>query len=119
MRVMEQDTPLIPEADVAQVLRNQNLEKIDVGLRGIDISFSFAKEGAGWIRGTVYAFEPIGNKIIMTVDVNGTRISIATANNVTADLDQTVYIKFNMKNALYFNSETGVFITRNDIQRYA
>jgi multiple sugar transport system ATP-binding protein len=107
------------EADVADVSKNSNTGKIDVGIRGIDVSFSFTQESAGQIKGTVYAFEPIGNKIIITVDVNGSRIRVASATNVTADLDQLIYIKFNMKNALFFNSETGAFITRNDIQRYS
>jgi multiple sugar transport system ATP-binding protein len=119
LRALGQEISLIPETDAASTLKNQNYEKMDVGIRGIDISFSFSQEGSDWIRGTVYAFEPIGNKVIMTVDVNGARIRIATANNVTAALDQTVYVKFNMKNALFFNSETGAFITRNDIQRYS
>ena len=118
LRAMGQETFLTPEADAADVLIKQNIAKIDVGIRGIDVSFSFSQEGSGWIKGTVYAFEPIGNKVIMTVDVNGTRIRIATANNVTADLDQVVYIKSNMKNALFFNNDTGAFITRSDIQRY-
>jgi len=119
LRVMEQETCLVPEADAAEVLKNQNIEKINVGIRGIDVSFSFSDEGPGWIRGTVYAFEPIGNKIIMTVGVNGTMICMATANNVVADLDQAVYVKFNMKNALFFNSETKLFITRSNIRKYA
>jgi multiple sugar transport system ATP-binding protein len=119
LRVMEQETLLTPETDAAETLKNQSVQKIDVGIRGMDVSFSFAKENSEWIRGIVYAFEPIGNKVIMTVDVNSTKIRIATANNVTADLDQTIYIKFNMKNALYFDNETGAFITRSDIQRYA
>jgi len=119
LRVLGQEVSLIPEADAAAALSAQNNVKIDVGIRGVDISFSFSQEASDWIRGTVYAFEPIGNKVIMTIDVNGARIRIATANNVTADLDQIIYIKFNMKNALYFNSETGAFITRSDIQRYS
>ncbi|MDR0474270.1 MAG: ABC transporter ATP-binding protein [Treponema sp.] len=119
LRALGQEFSLIPEMDAVSTLKNQNYKKVDVGIRGIDISFSFSQEGSDWIIGTVYAFEPIGNKVIMTVDVNGARIRIATANNVTADLDQTVYVKFNMKNALFFNSETGAFITRNDIQRYS
>ena len=117
LRALGQEAPLTPEADAAEALKNQDAGAIDIGIRGIDIAFSFAAADAGWIRGTVYAFEPIGNKVIMTVDVNGVRIRIATANNVTADLDQVVYIKFNMKNALYFNSE-GTFITRSGIERY-
>jgi multiple sugar transport system ATP-binding protein len=118
LRALGQETPLIPEADAAETLKNQGSGKIDVGIRGIDVSFSFQAAGADWIRGSVYAFEPIGNKVIMTVDVNGTRIRIAMANNVTADLDQIVYVKFNMKNALYFNAESGMFITRSGMQRY-
>ena len=118
LRVLGQESLLLPEPDAAEVLRKQNTAKIDIGIRGLDVSFSFSPMDKSWIAGTVYAFEPIGNKVIMTVNVSGARIQIATVNNITADLDQTVYIKFNMKNALYFNSETGVFITRSDIQRY-
>jgi len=118
LRVLGQESLLLPEPDAAEVLKKQNTAKIDIGIRGLDVSFSFSPMDKSWIAGTVYAFEPIGNKVIMTVNVSGARIQIATVNNITADLDQTVYIKFNMKNALYFNSETGVFITRSDIQRY-
>jgi multiple sugar transport system ATP-binding protein len=117
--VLGQEAALIPEADAAAALKNANVTRIDIGIRGIDVSFSFTSQDAGWIKGTIYAFEPIGNKVIITVDVNGTRIRIAAANNVSADLDQTVYVKFNMKNALYFNAETEAFITRSDIERYA
>jgi multiple sugar transport system ATP-binding protein len=119
LRALGQETSLIPETDAAKTLKNQNNARVDIGIRGIDISFSFSMEASSWIKGTVYAFEPIGNKVIMTVDVNGIRIRIATANNVTADLDQIIYMKFNMKNALYFNNETGGFITRSNIQRYS
>jgi multiple sugar transport system ATP-binding protein len=118
LRVLQQETPLTPEADAAEVLKNANITKIDMGIRGIDISFNFSPQDSNWIRGSIYAFEPIGNKVIMTVDVNGSKIRIAAANNISAELDQTVYLKFNMKNALYFNRETEEFLTRSDIQRY-
>jgi multiple sugar transport system ATP-binding protein len=119
LRILEQETALLPESDAAEALKNAGISKVDMGIRGIDISFSFSPQDSSWLRGIIYAFEPIGNKIIMTIDVKNTRIRIAAANNISADLDQTVYIKFNMKNALYFNWETGAFITRSDIQRYA
>jgi multiple sugar transport system ATP-binding protein len=119
LRSFGQEIALVPEPDTAAALKSENIDKIDVGIRGIDISFSLSSREADWIKGTVYAFEPIGNKVIMTVDVNGIRMRIAAANNTTADLDQTVYLKFNMKNALYFNGSTKAFITRSDLQRYA
>jgi multiple sugar transport system ATP-binding protein len=119
LRILEQETALLPESDAAEALKNAGISEVDMGIRGIDISFSFSPQDSSWLKGIIYAFEPIGNKIIMTIDVKNTRIRIAAANNISADLDQTVYIKFNMKNALYFNGETGAFITRSDIQRYA
>jgi multiple sugar transport system ATP-binding protein len=117
LKTMDQEVPLVPEADAAEELKKEGTGKIDVGIRGVDVSFSFTPQGEGWIRGAVYANEPIGNKVIMTVDVNGTKVRISAANNTNAELDQTVYVKFNMKNALYFNS-AGTFITRSDIRRY-
>ncbi|MDR2097472.1 MAG: ABC transporter ATP-binding protein [Spirochaetaceae bacterium] len=118
LHVLEQETPLVPEADAAEVLKNSGIRTVDVGIRGVDISFDFQSQTGGWIRGSVFAFEPIGNKVIMTVDVNGVKIRISAANNIHADLDQTVYVKFNMKNAIYFNHETENFITRSNIERY-
>jgi multiple sugar transport system ATP-binding protein len=118
LRALSQDTPLLPELDAAQALMAANTDRIDVGIRGIDVSFSFSEPGEGWIAGSVYANEPIGNKVIMTVDVNGTHIRLSAANDTHADMDQPVYIKFNMKNALYFNSDTEAFITRSDRQQY-
>ncbi|MDR0585579.1 MAG: ABC transporter ATP-binding protein [Treponema sp.] len=118
LRVLEQETAFVPEADTIEALKSAGTAKIDLGIRGIDISFSLSPQASTWIRGSIYAFEPIGNKVIMTVDVNGSRIRIAAPNNISADLDQTVYVKFNMKNALYFNAETGALITRSGMQRY-
>jgi multiple sugar transport system ATP-binding protein len=118
LRCLQQETPLVPEADAAGALKSADITRVDLGIRGIDISFNFSPQDSGWIKGNIYAFEPIGNKVIITVDVNGSKIRIAAANNISADLDQTVYLKFDMKNALYFNAETGVFITRSGMRRY-
>ena len=118
LRALGQETPLVPESDAAQFLKGMDLKKIDVGVRGVDVSFSLAEQGEGWIPGAVYANEPIGNKVIMTVLVNDTKVRISAANNTNANLDQTVYVKFNMKNAIFFNSDGGEFLTRSDIRRY-
>jgi multiple sugar transport system ATP-binding protein len=118
LRCLQQETPLDPAPDTAGALKSAGITEADLGIRGKDISFEFSPQDSSWIKGSIYAFEPIGNKAIMTVDVNGSKIRIVAANNISADLDQTVYIKFNMKNALYFNAQTGAFITRSDIQRY-
>jgi multiple sugar transport system ATP-binding protein len=118
LRALGQDRSLVPEKDAGRVLQNTGVRSVDVGMRGIDVDFSLAPRDAGWIKGSIYAFEPIGNKVIMTADVGGEKIRIAAPNSTSADLDQTVYIKFNMKNALFFNGDDKTFITRSEAEKY-
>ena len=118
LTALGQEAPLVPEADAAQALREAGATALDIGMRGVDVSFSLAPQDASWIRGTIYAFEPIGNKVIMTADVNGEKIRIAAPNSTSADLDDAVYLKFNMKDALFFNGDTKTFITRSEIEKY-
>ena len=54
----------------------------------------------------------------MTIDVNGTRLRISATNDTKAALDDTIYIKPNMKSALYFNGDTETFITRSNMERF-
>ncbi|MDR2434554.1 MAG: ABC transporter ATP-binding protein [Treponema sp.] len=118
LKALGQEAPLVPEEDAAQILKEKNIRAVDVGVRGNDARFSLAPRDSSWIKGSIYAFEPIGNKVIMTVDVNGEKIRIAAPNSTSADLDQAVYIKFDMKHAIYFDSDSKVFITRSEIEKY-
>jgi multiple sugar transport system ATP-binding protein len=118
LKALGQQKPLFPEKDSGQVLREAGTGTVDVGIRGVDVGFSFVPQDADWIKGTVYAFEPIGNKVIMTADVNGEKIRIAAPNSASADLDQAVYIKFNMKNAIFFDGVKKTFITRGEMEKY-
>ena len=54
----------------------------------------------------------------MTVQVGEQRIAVTCPNDTMADLDQKVYIKLNIKNALYFHGATKEFITRNNMAHY-
>ena len=102
-------------ADVAAALAGAPSRELDVGLRGNDIAFSFEKAD-GWIPGTVYANEPIGNKVIMTVSVAGNHLRLVAPNDTQARMDSTVYIQPNYNNALYFDRASEKFITRHDIE---
>lgn len=117
-KMPKQSVLLYPTEDVEKALLEVPNDNIHIGVRGNDISFAFEKPDEDWMEGTVYANEPIGNKVIMTVMTGDIKIAITCPNDTVADLDQKVYIKFNMKNALYFNGETQEFITRNNIARY-
>lgn len=107
----------VPEEDAAQLLK-KGASKVDIGIRGNDLQFSLKKEGDEWVRATVYASEPIGNKVIMTVEVAGTKLRLIAPNNTRIEIDEEVYIKFNTVNFIYFNNETQEFITRSGMDRF-
>lgn len=115
---LDNKTPFLPEEDAKEVLLNEGKENIDIGIRGNDIAFSFEKNGDDWVEGTVYANEPIGNKVIMTVMIGKEMIRLTAPNDTKAILDQKVYIKLNMKNVIYFDGETKSLITRSNIGKY-
>jgi ABC-type sugar transport systems, ATPase components len=118
-QIEEQDVLLYPEEDTIQALSEVGTDNIHIGIRGNDISFAFEKPSNDWLEGSVYANEPIGNKVIMTVKMGDAKIAITCPNDTSADMDQEVYVRLNMKNALFFNGETQRFITRNNISHYA
>lgn len=93
-------------------------KQIDIGIRGSDITFSFKKQDSTWVKASVYANEPIGNKVIMTVLAGGSKLEVVAPNDTQAAIDQDVYLKFNMTNALYFDYSSKEFITRANRQKY-
>ena len=70
------------------------------------------------MQGSVYAIEPIGNKVIITVLVGTEKFALSCPNDTHADIDQTIYFKLNMKNAIYFDPNTLEFITRSEQSLY-
>ncbi|MEY8355453.1 ABC transporter ATP-binding protein [Lachnospiraceae bacterium 54-53] len=104
--------------EVREELEGMDGKPIDIGIRGSDISFSFERQDSTWIRATVYANEPIGNKVIMTVVAGDSKLEVAAPNDTQAVIDQEVYLKFNMANALYFDHSSKEFITRANRRRY-
>lgn len=109
---------LVAEEDASADLKAFGKKKFDIGVRGLDVSFSFENQGEGWLKGSVYANEPIGNKVIMTVAVGDVHIRLTAPNDTRAELDQDVYLQFNMKNAIFFDSETEEFVTRSNMEKY-
>ncbi len=101
--------------DVTKVLSGASNAELDIGIRGNDIEFSFQRE-EGWIPGTVYANEPIGNKVIMTVSVEGILLRLVAPNDTQAQLDSKVYFRLNYNNILYFDRTSKQFITRHNIE---
>lgn len=104
----------LPE-DVTAALKGAPSASLDIGLRGNDIEFSFERRN-GWIPGTVYASEPIGNKVILTVAAAGAQLRLVAPNDTQARLDSAVYVRPNYERALYFDRASEAFITRHDVE---
>ena len=104
----------LPE-DVTAALKGAPSASLDIGLRGNDIEFSFERRD-GWIPGTVYASEPIGNKVILTVAAAGAQLRLVAPNDTQARMDSTVYVRPNYARALYFDRASEAFITRHDVE---
>lgn len=103
------------EDDVRMALSQGESQNLDIGIRGNDIAFSFEPQPE-FLQGSVYANEPIGNKVIMTVQLGVQMLRLVAPNDTYAELDQKVYVKWNTKNTLYFDRTSQNFITRHDIK---
>jgi ABC-type sugar transport system ATPase subunit len=106
------------ESDVAEVLSNKNVREVNLGVRGTCISYAFSKEGDDFIPGTVYSLEPIGNKSILIVDINGEHIRITAPNDLDVELDSQIFIKFDLKKVLFFDRVSEAFIIRHNQVHY-
>ncbi|MDF2656919.1 MAG: transporter ATP-binding protein [Bacillota bacterium] len=102
------------ENDVAKVIEAGGHENLRVGLRGNDLMFSFKQEDASYIEGKVYSVEPIGNKTILVVDVNGQLLRLVAPNDLKANLDAQIFVKIKMERAMFFNADDHNFIYRHN-----
>ncbi|QUH30649.1 ABC transporter ATP-binding protein [Vallitalea guaymasensis] len=117
VNMLGQDRLFQLEDEVIGTLAKHDKEIVDLGIRGTNISYSLGKEDDDYIKGIVYSLEPIGNKSVLIVNVNDELIRLIAPNNLQAKLDSEIYIKIDMKNALFFDSEDKTFIIRNNQER--
>jgi multiple sugar transport system ATP-binding protein len=104
----------LPE-DVVKFFNSNKYQNIEMGFRANDISFSFERKSEEYIPGTVYSVEPIGNKAILIVDVDGQLIRTIAPNDMVAEIDSRIFIKFNMKNAMFFDADSEKFLIRHNL----
>lgn len=100
--------------DVKNVFQKKNTKTIHLGIRGSNIKYSFEPAGPDWIPGTVHTLEPIGNRSILTVDVEGHLLRLIAPNNLECKMDAPIFIKLKMDDALFFDADTEKFIIRSN-----
>ncbi len=102
------------ERDAAEVIEKGGYQNVRIGLRGNDLIFSFDKKDDTFIEGKIYSVEPIGNKTILVVDINGTLLRLVAPNDLKASIDQQIYVHIKMEKAMFFNSDDHNYIYRHN-----
>jgi len=113
LRLLGRKEPVTLPGDIAERLAEKNVSDVHVGVRGNDIEYSLEPKGDGWFKGSVYVLEPIGNRSILTVIVEGVKIRIIAPNDFKSEMDQDIYINFHIADAIFFEQATGKFIVRH------
>jgi multiple sugar transport system ATP-binding protein len=101
------------EDDVRLALTDSGLSEADLGIRGTDIEISLARLDSDYIKASVYSFEPIGNKTILIANVNDQLVKSIIPNDIKMEIDSEIYVRINMKNALFFRPRDGRFVARH------
>ncbi|WP_228440990.1 ABC transporter ATP-binding protein [Novibacillus thermophilus] len=102
---------LLPE-DVSRTLLERGARVLSVGLRPTDIDFSRTDENGG-LPGTVYSFEPLGAKAILSVKVKERIINTVTSADEELNLDERVFLKIHLDRAVFFDRDDGKFLARS------
>lgn len=113
-RMLGQEASCRIEEDVARILEEGGYQNVRIGLRGNDMTFSFSKEDEGFMDGKVYSVEPIGNKTILVVDINGQLLRLIAPNDLKASIDQDIYVRVKMEKAMFFNADDHRYIYRHN-----
>ncbi len=96
---------LVPPSGQGDMLRGYEKDDVDFAIRAQHVRYCFDKTESSGIRGKVYSFEPIGNKAILIVDVEGTQIRITAPNVLNAEINTDIYLTFQMEKALFFSAD--------------
>jgi ABC-type sugar transport system ATPase subunit len=105
----------IPEK-LSGKLNDSGKNKFDFGIRAQFIQYDFKKTDNHMIQGCVYSFEPIGNKAILIVDVNGTLLRITAPNDLIVEINREIYINFRIDKALFFDTDNHCLIAHSAAQ---
>jgi multiple sugar transport system ATP-binding protein len=100
--------------DVARFFRNNSIERVNLGVRGNDIYYSKKREDADYIKGSVYVLEPIGNRSILTANVEDQHLRIIVPNNFESPMDSDIYLKIDFADTMFFDAETENYLIRHD-----
>ena len=87
--------------------------KVHLGIRPQNIQYSF-EPVQGAIEGTVYSFETIGNKSVLTALIGDAHVRVIAPNGLLVKLDQPVYLTMDINRAIFFHADSKEYLGRFD-----
>jgi ABC-type sugar transport system ATPase subunit len=88
---------------VEKMLEGYSKPELDFGIRAKFIQYHLSEPGENCVKGQVYSFEPIGNKAILLVDVDGALVRMIVPNDVNIEINADVYLTMRIEKALLFD----------------
>ena len=104
----------VPPSKTQQILESYGKDKVDFGIRAQFIQYYFQKPDTSCASGIVYSFEPIGNKAILVVDIQGTLLRMTVPTNENIDMNAPVYLTFSVEKALFFDAESKCLLAHSE-----
>ncbi|MEN1969871.1 ABC transporter ATP-binding protein [Lentibacillus sp. N15] len=91
--------------DIKKIITSEESENVRVGIRPKDVKVKFENNDRSLIKATVYSFEPLGAKAVMTVKVHDRPIRIIVESDLKVQINQELFIELNVKNAIFFDTD--------------
>ncbi|MGA7393889.1 MAG: ABC transporter ATP-binding protein [Terrimicrobiaceae bacterium] len=100
-------------ADVARIVNQKQTRKVQVGFRPPDVRI--ASEGDKRpLHATVYSFEPLGTKSILTLKaVDGSFVRALVDGRLTFEMDRRTQFRIDPRQLIIFDAETQKFVARS------
>jgi multiple sugar transport system ATP-binding protein len=114
LRILGEKFGLPIPRDLTRVLQQKTRAKIRVGIRPPDVAVS--ANGANYpFHGTVYSFEPLGTKSILTVEaVDGSRVRALIDGHLTFEMDRRIGFAIDPASLILFDHESQAFLARSE-----
>ena len=94
-------------------IQERGLVKVDLGIRPQHIKYAFAPVD-GYFKTTVYSYESIGNKSVITAECGGYQLRMIAPNGLNVEIDSDIYIKLELDRSILFDPDSKKYLTRYD-----
>ena len=94
-------------------IQERGLVKVDLGIRPQHIKYAFAPAD-GYFKTTVYSYESIGNKSVITAECGAYQLRMIAPNGLNVEIDSDIYIKLELARSILFDPDSKKYLTRYD-----